>query len=279
MPNSTPTATEASTAIGAAAQKERLGKRGIGCERVRRIGGEQRRRVGSDREEGDEAEVEQPRQPDLEIEPHSHQHVEPDEQHDLADVGPCENRHEDKDCDKTRGPQGPNLASSPRRQAGEGPAELLARGGHPEPGARTRENEDHHRAARLEALPGVERLAQGVGGGVSLQNDLDEFLEDAEHDDEGEADQQRIAGARGSERHRRADRAEQRRRGDEDQPAAPGPEPEGQRPQENRRQRDENPAERQILHRQGQQGEQQAGDASRDETGRGGRQRLQGPRA
>ena len=122
-------------------------------------------------------------------------------------------------------------------------------------------------------------MTHRIGGDVRLQDDLDEFLEHAEDDDEAEADQQRIADARGSEGQRRADRAQQRRPGDEDEPPGWRAEPEGQRFQQSRRQGDENPAQRQRLHRERQQGEEDSGDSSGDEAGQGGRQRLRGRRA
>ena len=66
--------------------------RAEGRERVRAVGGQERGRVGADGEEGDETEVEEPREADLEIEAHAHQDVEPDQHQHLADIGAGEDR-------------------------------------------------------------------------------------------------------------------------------------------------------------------------------------------
>jgi hypothetical protein len=50
------------------------------------VRGKQGGGVGADREEGNEAKVEQTGQPDLQIEAHTHQDVEPDQHQHLADI-------------------------------------------------------------------------------------------------------------------------------------------------------------------------------------------------
>ncbi len=70
-------------------------------ERVRRVRGEQRGGVGADGEERDEAEIEQARQADFQIQAHAHEDVEPDQHEHLADIGPGHRRqqHQDQQCD------------------------------------------------------------------------------------------------------------------------------------------------------------------------------------
>lgn len=54
-------------------------------ERQRAGRAHQRDRIGADREEGDEAEIDQARKAELDVEPHAHQHVERDQHGDLGD--------------------------------------------------------------------------------------------------------------------------------------------------------------------------------------------------
>jgi len=63
---------------GQSAPEGKMRNNCIGGERVRAVRREQRHGIGSDCEERHEAEIEQPRQPDLEIQSHAHQRVEPD---------------------------------------------------------------------------------------------------------------------------------------------------------------------------------------------------------
>ena len=57
--------------------------------------------------------------------------------------------------------------------------------------------ENHQGAFERKAFPGVDRLTQRIDRPAGLHHDLDKFLKDAEHNDEGEADGHRLAKAFG----------------------------------------------------------------------------------
>ena len=71
--------TEQSTAIGIASQSDRWASAN-GLSAVSSAVD-----IGADRIEGDEAQIEQPGNADLEIEAHAHQHEQPDDEQHLAD--------------------------------------------------------------------------------------------------------------------------------------------------------------------------------------------------
>jgi hypothetical protein len=74
---------------------------------MRVIGGQERRRIGAGRIKCDKAEIEQAGEADLDIEPHAHQHEEPDQQEHLADEIACIKREQRKQHEGDGKPDAP----------------------------------------------------------------------------------------------------------------------------------------------------------------------------
>ena len=223
-----------------------------------------RGRIGADREEGDKAEIEKACESDLEIEPHPHQDVEPDEHHHLPDIGARDDREQDEQENEQERPAPPwrsafGRAKDAMRRSRAGPRSHVVQTKR-RPEARTKIISG---AFERKAFPGVDRLTQRIDRPAGLHHDLDEFLKDAEDDDEGEADDHRLAQALGRQRQRGAKHGEQRPHDNQNRAAERRAQAEGQRLEQSRRQGDEDLAKRKGLHRQRKEREKAASDASR----------------
>ena len=158
-------------------------------QRVRIVGGQQRGGVGADGEEGDEAQVEQPGQPDLQIEAHAHQDVQADQHQHLADIRPGERRQHDQHRQRRCRAHIRRVALGIRRSATQ-PRCGAARRGTARSIADAMTN-TIDRALHAQSFPGVEQLLDSLSDRPLLQHELDQFLEHAGHQHGHRARQQR----------------------------------------------------------------------------------------
>ena len=205
-------------------------------------------------------------EPDLEIEAHAHQGIEPDQHHDLPDIGAGHDREEHEKqhptCDLCRLRVRVLCGGKSRRPPLDRSAQRLR----PEVCREGRHHEDRDGTLGREAFPGVDRIAQGTDEVAELHHDLDEFLEDAEEDDEGEADEDGSTEGRGGQGKRGAEHAECCSGGGQDDGSERQAEPEGEGLEEGRRKCDEDHAQVEKLYRRHQGGEEAAGDDAGDST-------------
>ena len=247
---------ESSTAIGIASQYDQV-RQGM-----RRVGGEQRRGIGPDGEEGDEAQIEQAGEADLQIEAHAHQDVQPDQHQHLADIRAGDCRQQNK---SEQGEPCPDHAFAPMVVRGD------TRGTPAKDGAQNladdrHDNEDRDSALRAEALPSVEEVAEFADRSlVLLQHKLDQFLEHAcdQHGDRARTDRAPHNGR--TDAPTGTQHTSDGATADQNADASGEALPECQHLEQVRRQRDEDRLQRHDRHHRGQHGYRHGGGGSGDE--------------
>ncbi len=243
---------------------------------MRTVGGEQRGRIGADGEEGDKTEVEKPGEPNLEIETHAHQDVEPDQQHHLTDIGTGHDRKQHQKEDEQDGARSGAIALPDQGGASEPIMERRPKRVCPQQRAAAAENEDRRGADGAEPLPSINRLAQVADQRAVLHHDLDEFLKDAEDRHKGEADEHRFAHSHRRQRERGAEPGQHCRSEGQENWTGRDAEAEGQLLLHSRGKRDEDRAKVDDLHRHGQQCEESPCDGAGEKARQGERPEFGG---